>query len=91
MERMKRVRGHSMIEVLVAALVMATGVLGASSLQTAGLRANRTALQRSEAVQLSWSVIDRIRVNTGGDYDVALGDAPPRRVQQLHRQHMRLR
>ena len=77
MERMKRVRGHSMIEVLVAALVMATGVLGASSLQTAGLRANRTALQRSDAVQLSWSVIDRIRVNTGGDYDVALGDAPP--------------
>ena len=77
MERMKRVRGHSMIEVLVAALVMATGVLGASALQTAGLRSNRIALQRSDAVQLSWSIIDRIRVNTGGDYDVALDDAPP--------------
>ena len=69
-------RGHSMIEVLVAALVMATGVLGASALQTAGLRANRIALQRSDAVQLSWSIVDRIRVNAAGDYEVALGDAP---------------
>ena len=66
-----------MIEVLVAALVMATGVLGASALQAASLRANRLALQRSDAVQLVWSIIDRIRVNAGGDYDVALGDAPP--------------
>lgn len=69
-------RGHSLIEVLVAALVMATGVLGASALQTAGLSANRVALQRSDAVQLSWSIIDRIRVNAGGDYALALGDAP---------------
>ena len=66
-----------MIEVLVAALVMATGVLGASALQAASLRANRLALQRSDAVQLVWSIIDRIRVNAGGDYDVAVGDAPP--------------
>lgn len=69
--------GHSLIEVLVAALVMATGVLGASALQTAGLGANRIALQRSDAVQLSWSIIDRIRVNARGDYSVALGDPPP--------------
>ncbi len=74
--RQRAARGHSMIEVLVAALVMATGVLGASALQTAGLRANRIALQRSDAVQLSWSIIDRIRVNAGGDYALALGDAP---------------
>jgi len=66
-----------MIEVLVAALVMATGVLGANALQTAGLRANRIALQRSDAVQLAWSMMDRIRVNAGGDYQVALGVAPP--------------
>ena len=69
--------GHSMIEVLVAALVMATGVLGATALQTAGLQSNRIALQRSEAVQAAWSIMDRIRVNAGGDYDVDLDDAPP--------------
>lgn len=65
-----------MIEVLVAALVMATGVLGASALQSASLRSNRIAVERSDAVQASWSIIDRIRVNSGGDYDVDLGDAP---------------
>ncbi|MXY54705.1 MAG: type IV pilus modification protein PilV [Gammaproteobacteria bacterium] len=75
--RRREARGHSMIEVLVAALVMATGVLGASALQTEGLRANRVALQRSDSVQLAWSIIDRIRVNAAGDYEVALGDAPP--------------
>ncbi len=76
-DRQRPARGHSMIEVLVAALIMATGVLGASALQTAGLSANRIALQRSDAVQLSWSIIDRIRVNTAGEYEAALGDAPP--------------
>ncbi len=75
--RRRLARGHSMIEVLVAALVMATGVLGASALQAAGLRSNRIALQRSDAVQAAWSIIDRIRVNATGDYDISLGDAPP--------------
>lgn len=66
-----------MIEVLVAALVMATGVLGASALQAASLRSNRIAVERSDAVQAAWSILDRIRVNSGGAYDADLGDPPP--------------
>ncbi len=55
--------GFSMIELLVAVLVMGVGVLGVTGLQMVSLQNNRDALLRSEAVQLAYDVIDRVRVN----------------------------
>jgi len=72
-----RSAGFSMIELLVAVLVMGIGVLGITGLQLVSLQNNRGALLRGEAVQLAYDIMDRIRANPGGNYDgLALGAGP---------------
>ena len=72
-----------MIELLVAVLVLAIGVLGITALQMVSLQNNRGALFRAEAVQLAYDMMDRIRANPegavpGAAYDgLALAAAPP--------------
>jgi type IV pilus modification protein PilV len=56
-----------MIEVLVAVLVMAIGVLGVAALQMVSLQNNRAALVRTEAVILAYDMMDRIRANPVGN------------------------
>jgi type IV pilus assembly protein PilV len=63
---MQLMRGFSMIELLVAVLVMGIGVLGISALQMVSLQNNRGALQRAEAVNLAYDMMDRIRANPAG-------------------------
>ena len=63
MMNIKAERGFSMIELLVAVLVMGIGVLGITGLQMVSLQNNRGALVRAEAVQLAYDMIDRIRAN----------------------------
>lgn len=76
-------KGLSMIELLVAVLVLAIGVLGITALQMVSLQNNRGALFRAEAVQLAYDMMDRIRANpqgtpVGAAYDgLALSGAPP--------------
>src|SRR5262245_31223457 len=70
-------RGFSMIELLVAVLVMGIGVLGITGLQLVSLQNNRGALFRGEAVQFAYDIMDRIRANPGGTYNgVAFTTAP---------------
>lgn len=69
-----------MIELLVAVLIMGIGVLGVTGLQMISLQNNRDALLRSEAVQLAYGILDRIRVNSAAgaaSYGVAMNDDPP--------------
>lgn len=72
-----RAAGFSLIELLVAVLVMGIGVLGVSALQMVSLQNNRMALERGEAVHLAYDVMDRIRANPGVDYEIDVGDGPP--------------
>ena len=78
----RRVKGFSMIELLVAVLIMGVGVLGVTGLQMVSLQNNRDALLRTEALQMAYDILDRIRVNPGtgvpgADYDgVAFDDTP---------------
>jgi type IV pilus assembly protein PilV len=78
-----RSRGFSMVELLVAVLVMGVGVLGVTGLQLVSLQNNQDALLRGEAIQLAYNMLDRIRVNPGAGvpgnaYDgTGVGDAPP--------------
>jgi type IV pilus assembly protein PilV len=67
--------GFTLIEVLVAALVLGIGLLGLAGLQSAGLRGNLSAIQRSMATQLADDIIDRIRANAQGaaSYDNQAG------------------
>ncbi len=63
-----RQHGISMVESLVALVVLSVGMLGIAGLYVSSLQAGRTALSRTQAVSLVNDMIDRIRANaTAGD------------------------
>ncbi|WP_193075869.1 type IV pilus modification protein PilV [Pseudomonas sp. FME51] len=56
-------RGASLLEVLIAVLVLAVGVLGAVSLQVNALRYNASAAYNTQASFLAYDILDRMRAN----------------------------
>lgn len=74
--RNKRAHGFSMVEVLVALVVLGVGMLGIASLYVITLRSSSSAISRMQAANLASDIADRIRANrTAGDaYDVDLAD-----------------
>jgi type IV pilus assembly protein PilV len=56
-------RGFTLVEVLVALLVLSVGMLGIAALYLDSLRASRAALYRTQAVTLASDIADRIRAN----------------------------
>ena len=79
--RPRREGGFTLIEVLVAVLILSIGLLGLAALQTTSLRSNHSSLLRSQATLLSYEIVDRMRANRnvalGGEYDTAFADAAP--------------
>jgi type IV pilus assembly protein PilV len=67
------VRGASLIELLVALLVLSLGLVGMAALQTRVLKGNISSLQRSQAVMLSHYALDSMRIDRDavrrGDYN----------------------
>ena len=59
----QRQRGFTLLEILVALLVLSIGLLGLAGLQTFSLRNNHSALLRSQAVVLAYDALDRMRSN----------------------------
>jgi type IV pilus assembly protein PilV len=55
--------GFTLVETLVALLVLAIGMLGIAALYVDTLRASRSALVRTQAVTLASDLADRIRSN----------------------------
>ena len=74
---LKRVAGFSLLEVLVALVILSVGLLGLAALQAEGLRGSSTAKFRFNAVRLMGDITDRMRANEAGlaDYAVALDGA----------------
>ena len=60
---MNKNTGFTLIEVLIAMLILAGGLLGLAGLQATGLRNNQSAYNRSQATQLAYDMADRIRAN----------------------------
>jgi type IV pilus assembly protein PilV len=60
---MKTQSGFTLIEVLIAMLLLAGGLLGLAALQTYTLRSNLTAYNHGQATQLLYDMADRIRTN----------------------------
>lgn len=58
-----RVSGFSMIEVLIALLVLAIGLLGFALLQTMNLRYTQSAQLRTQATNLAYDLLDQMRAN----------------------------
>jgi type IV pilus assembly protein PilV len=70
-----RERGFSMLEVMVAVLILSFGLLGLAGLQALSLKSNVSAAQRTIATQLAYDMADRMRANLAsvltGDYNYA--------------------
>lgn len=60
---MQRGRGFTLMEVMVAMVVMTVGMLGVAVLYVEGLRMNRTSIHRTLALGLASDMADRIRAN----------------------------
>jgi type IV pilus assembly protein PilV len=72
-----RCKGFTLVESLVALVVLSIGMLGIAALHVEGLRSARTALTRTTAVQLAADMADRIRANRGAtlEYEAAVTSA----------------
>jgi len=55
--------GFTLIEVLIAILVMAFGLLGFALLQTMSVRFTQSANYRTQSTNLAYEMLDQIRVN----------------------------
>lgn len=64
--KVRRSRGFSIVEVLVALVVLSVGMLGIAGLYVTTLRASGSALYRTQAVSLASDMADRIRANPFG-------------------------
>jgi type IV pilus assembly protein PilV len=62
-KNMRTSRGFSLVEALVALVVMSIGLLGIAALYVESLRSGTSALLRSQAVALASDMADRIRAN----------------------------
>ncbi|MBO9490149.1 type IV pilus modification protein PilV [Endozoicomonas sp. G2_1] len=60
---MKNSAGFSFIEVLVALVILASGILGAVAMQTTAKKGSFDAMQRSMASALAQDIIERMRNN----------------------------
>ena len=71
--------GFTMVEVLVALLVLSIGLLGLAALQGTGLRFSHQSYQRTQATILIYDIIDRMRANPQGlvNYPLDITTAPP--------------
>ena len=74
--RRRNAAGFSMIEVLIALVVLAFGLLGLALLQTMNLRYTKSANQRTQAVNLSGELLDMMRSNRSelAAYEIAETD-----------------
>lgn len=69
-------RGAGLLEVLIAMLILAVGVLAIAALQFRGMQYNQDALFRSQISLLAYDLADRMRLNSdnAGDYVTGVGN-----------------
>ncbi|HEX7027562.1 MAG TPA: type IV pilus modification protein PilV [Gammaproteobacteria bacterium] len=68
-------KGSSMIEVLIAVLVLSIGLLGLAGLQASSLQYTHDAHTRTTAAILAYDLIERIHVNDESAADYTSGDS----------------
>jgi len=72
--------GFTLLEVLIALLVMSIGLLGIGKMMIMSARANDSAYMRSQATALGYTILDAMRANRQAaivqGYDTALGVFP---------------
>ncbi len=58
--------GFSLVEVLIALIIMSVGMLGIAGLYVQSMQAGRTSMLRHQAITLAGDIADRIRANPTG-------------------------
>ncbi len=80
----KKTKGFTIIEVLVAMVVLSIGVLGLGVLQLTAMQNTQGGYLRSQATILAYDIIDSMRADipavTNGDYRITFGAATPAAV-----------
>ncbi|MBL8252617.1 MAG: type IV pilus modification protein PilV [Candidatus Competibacter sp.] len=73
--------GFTLLEVLVALVIISIGLLGVAILQMTGLKNNHSSAYRSQASILAYQMLESMRANRkeadSGSYNIALADATP--------------
>ena len=76
----RRQRGASLLEVLIAILILAIGMLGVAAMQAMSLRNSLSALERSQATVQTYAIMDAMRANIAdarnNQYNLALAADP---------------
>lgn len=74
-------KGVGLMEVLISLLVLAIGILAVVSLQAKALKNNQGSLERTQAVVLSYAMLDALRINRSealnGSYNMNKTCDPP--------------
>lgn len=74
-------QGFTLLEVMIAVLVLAIGLLGLAHLHISSMKVNQSAEFRSQATMLAADIFDRMRANQqaarNGDYALALNAEAP--------------
>lgn len=74
-----RQRGMTLIEILVAVVVLSIGLLGLAGLQLKGMQVNQGSIYRWQAAMLAQDIADRMRADrasaSAGNYTLAAGGA----------------
>ncbi|UZE17164.1 type IV pilus modification protein PilV [Pseudomonas sp. B21-054] len=68
--------GMTLIEVLVAVLILGVGMLGAAMIQLNALKYTDSSRMTSQASFIAYDMLDRIRANSGADYTITPPNSP---------------
>ncbi len=71
----RKIRGFTLIEVLIALIIMSVGMLGIAGLYVHSMQAARTSVLRHNAVPLAGDIADRIRAQPRAGAAYALAGA----------------
>ncbi|MEM8561148.1 MAG: type IV pilus modification protein PilV [Pseudomonadota bacterium] len=73
---MQKQHGFTLIEALIAFVILSVGLLGIVSLQAMAKTSQHLAIQHTRAVTLADAIVERIRVNPGGiaTYNIGLNN-----------------
>ena len=77
-------KGFTLVEILVAVLVIGSGIMLAARMQLMAIQNTQGGYLRAQSANLSYEIIDRMRTNivalSNGNYDIQAADATPAEV-----------
>ena len=68
MASIRKTRGFSLLEVLIALLIFSFGLMGLAALQSFSVKNNQSSSFRSQATALAYMIIDNMRAVFGRSY-----------------------